>query len=200
MTVTMAVAIMAAMVVAITREEDSLQGVVPVRWFIILLGSLTFSFVSWSAFGLFSSKNDHLFFIERSKNKNLVQYDVRLTENNNILDSDPVSVYWVLENGTQRDLNLIQRKFAYGIDSYEKLQNDKLRVFFVALKEREVIVEKTEGSFRAITAINGKPSVLERVYVESREGWTGLPRVLYVDLFGRNKETGLPINERIVPK
>jgi len=200
MTVTMAVAIMAAMVVAITREEDSFQGVVPVRWFIILLGSLTFSFVSWSAFALFSSKNDHLFFIERSKNKNLVQYDVRLTENNNILDSDPVSVYWVLENGTQRDLNLIQRKFAYGIDSYEKLQNDKLRVFFVALKEREVIVEKTEGSFRAITAINGKPSVLERVYVESREGWTGLPRVLYVDLFGRNKETGLPINERIVPK
>jgi len=86
------------------------------------------------------------------------------------------------------------------IDSYEKLQNDKLRVFFVALKEREVIVEKTEGSFRAITAINGKPSILERVYVESREGWTGLPRVLYVDLFGRNKETGLPINERIVPK
>jgi len=200
MTVTMAVAIMAAMVVAITRGEDSFQGVVPVRWFIILLGSLTFSFVSWSAFALFSSKNDHLFFIERSKNKNLVQYDVRLTENNNILDSDPVSVYWVLENGTQRDLNLIQRKFAYGIDSYEKLQNDKLRVFFVALKEREVIVEKTEGSFRAITAINGKPSVLERVYVESREGWTGLPRVLYVDLFGRNKETGLPINERIVPK
>ena len=200
MTVTMAVAIMAAMVVAITRGEDSFQGVVPVRWFIILLGSLTFSFVSWSAFALFSSKNDHLFFIERSKNKNLVQYDVRLTKNNNILDSDPVSVYWVLENGTQRDLNLIQRKFAYGIDSYEKLQNDKLRVFFVALKEREVIVEKTEGSFRAITAINGKPSVLERVYVESREGWTGLPRVLYVDLFGRNKETGLPINERIVPK
>ena len=200
MTVTMAVAIMAAMVVAITRGEDSFQEVVPVRWFIILLGSLTFSFVSWSAFALFSSKNDHLFSIERSKNKNLVQYDVRLTENNNILDSDPVSVYWVLENGTQRDLNLIQRKFAYGIDSYEKLQNDKLRVFFVALKEREVIVEKTEGSFRAITAINGKPSVLERVYVESREGWTGLPRVLYVDLFGQNKETGLPINERIVPK
>ena len=200
MTVTMAVAIMAAMVVAITREEDSFQGVVPVRWFIILLGSLTFSFVSWSAFALFSSKNDHLFFIERSKNKNLVQYDVRLTENNNILDSDPASVYWVLENGTQRDLNLIQRKFAYGIDSYEKLENDRLKVFFVALKEREVIVEKTEGSFRAITAINGKPSVLERVYVESREGWTGLPRVLYVDLFGRNKETGLPINERIVPK
>ena len=170
------------------------------RCFIVLLSSLIFTFVSWSAFALFSSENDHLFFIERSKNKNLVQYDVRLTENDNILDSDPVLVYWVLENGTQRDLNLIQRRFAYGIDSYEKLGKNKFRVFFVALKDREVIVEKTESSFRAITAINGKPSVLERVYVESRERWAGLPRVLYVDLFGRTKETGLRINERIVPK
>jgi len=171
-----------------------------VRWFIVLLGSLIFTFVSWSAFALFSSKNDHLFFIESSKNKNLVQYDVQLTENDDILDSDPVSVYWVLENGTQRDLNPIQRRFAYGIDSYEKLEKNKFRFCLVALKAREVIVEKTEGSFRAITAINGKPSVLERVYVKSRERWAGLPRVLYVDLFGRTKEAGLPINERIVPK
>ncbi len=170
------------------------------RWLTVLLSSLIFTFVSWSVFALFPSKNDHLFFVERSKNKNLVQYDVRLTENNDIVDSDPVSVYWVLENGMQRDLNLIQRRFAYGIDSYEKLEKNKVRVFFVALKNREVVVEKTEGSFRAITAINGKPSILERIYVESKEGWTGLPRVLYVDLFGRTKETGLSINERIVPK
>ena len=84
------------------------------RWFIVLLGSLIFTFVSWSAVALSSSKTDHLFFIERSKNKNLVQYDVRLTENDNIVDSDPVSVYWVLGNGMQQDLNLVQRRFAYG--------------------------------------------------------------------------------------
>jgi hypothetical protein len=161
---------------------------------------LILTFVCWSTFALSSSKKDHLFFIERSKNKHLVQYDVRLTGNNNIHDSDPVSVYWVLENGRQRDLNLIQRRFAYGIDSYEKLDKNRFRVVFVALKDREVIVEKMEGSFKAIVAINGKPSVLERVYVESRERVTGLPRVLYVDLFGRTKETGSPINERIVPK
>jgi hypothetical protein len=171
-----------------------------VRLFIVILVSLVFSFVSWSTFALPSSKTDHLFFIERSKNEHLVQYDVRLTENDDILDSNPVAVYWVLENGRQRDLNLIQRTFAYGIDSYEKLEKNKFRVVLVALKDREVIVEKMEDSFRAIVAINGKPSVLERVYVESRERLIGLPRVLYIDLFGRNMETGLPVNERIVPK
>jgi hypothetical protein len=178
----------------------SSQEVVSVKWFIVTSVSLIFTFVCSSPVALSSSKNDHLFFIERSKNKHLVQYDVRLTENDNIHDSDPVSVYWVLENGGQRELNLIQRRLAYGIDSYEKLEKNRFRVVFVALKGREVIVEKMEGSFRAITAINGKPSVLERVYVESREGVIGLPRVLYVDLFGRTRETGSPVNERIVPK
>ncbi len=162
--------------------------------------SLIFASVFWFTFALSSSKTNHLFIVERSKNKNLVQYDVRLTENDDILDSNPVSVYWVLENGRQRDLNLIQRRFAYGIDSCEKLDKNKFRVVLVALKDREVIIEKMDGSFRAIIVINDKPSVLERVYVESRERAIGLPRVIYVDLFGRTKETGLPVNERIVPK
>jgi hypothetical protein len=61
-------------------------------------------------------------------------------------------------------------------------------------------LKRMEGSFRAIIAINGKPSVLEKVYVESKERLVGLPRVLYIILFGRTKETGLPVNERIVPK
>ncbi len=170
------------------------------RWFIGVLLALIFTFLFSSTFALPSTKNDHLFIIERSKNKHLVQYDVQLTENDDILDSNPVSVYWVLENGKQRDLNAIQRRLAYGIDSFEKLDKNRFRVVFVALKDREVIVEKMQGAFRAVLAISGTPSVLERIYVESKESLVGLPRVLYVDLFGRSKETGLPIQERIVPK
>jgi len=171
-----------------------------VRLLIGILLVLVFTFLFSSTFALSSTRNDHLFFIERSKNKHLVQYDVQLTENDDILDSNPISVYWILENGKQRDLSMIQRRLAYGIDSYERLGKNKFKVVFVALKDREVIVEKMEGSFRATLAINGKVSVLERIYVESKEGLIGLPRVLYVDLFGRSKETGLPIQERIVPK
>jgi len=170
-----------------------------VRWFAVIWMSLILS-PFWPSFALSSDKNNHLFFIERSKNKHLVQYDVQLTENNDILDSNPVSVYWVLENGRQKDLTLIQKKLAYGIDSCEKLEKNRFRVCFVAFKDREVIVEKMEDSFRAVIAINGKPSVLERVYIESKERPTGLPLVLYIDLFGRTKEMGLPVKERIIPK
>ena len=134
------------------------------RLSIVVLMSFVFTFVCCSTFALSSSKTDHLFFIERSKNRNLVQYDVRLTENDDILDSNPVAVYWILPNGRQRDLNLIQSRFAYGIDSYEKLEKNKFRLVLVALKNREVIVEKIEGLFRAVMVINGKASVLERAF------------------------------------
>ena len=165
---------------------------------ILIFIPLALSFAMPLAFAVAFSRADHLFFIERSKNKNLVQYDVRLTENNDIAERDPVAVYWILENGAQRNLTSIQRTLAYGIDSYKRIDKNKFRVALVALKEREVIVERIEGFFRAVTLINGEPSVLEKIYVTSRENLFGLPKVLYIDLFGRSRETGSPTNERIV--
>ncbi len=170
------------------------------RFFVVISMSVIFGLVSWSAFGITLDKTDHLFFIERSKNRNFVQYDIRLTENNEVPDSNPVAVYWVLENGRQQDLNTLERKYAYGIDSHEKLDKNRFRLLLIALKDREIIVEKMRDSFKAIVAINGKPSILDRVYVETKERLAGLPKVLYIDLFGHAKETGLPINERIIPR
>jgi hypothetical protein len=149
--------------------------------------------VSWN-------KSNPLFFIERSKNKNYIQYDVRLMKNGDLPDSSPVSVYWVLENGGQQELTLIERKYAYGIDSQEKLEQNKFRIYLVALKSREIIVEKLKSSYRAVVSINGKQSILERVYVECKERLTGFPKVSYIDLFGRTKERGVPMRERIIPQ
>ncbi len=143
-------------------------------------------------------KTDHLFHIERSINKNVVQFDVRLVENRNLPDSSPVIVYWVLENGQQEELTLIQQKYAYGIHSQEKIERNKFRIFLVALKDREIIIEKIGGAYRALISVNGKKSILEKAYVKSKESWTGFPQVSHIDLFGRIKETGLPVEERII--
>jgi len=64
-------------------------------------------------------------------------------------------------------------------------------------KNREIIVEKIEGSFRAVVSINGNESILEKVYVGSKERLTGLHEVVYVDLFGRTIRANLPVGERI---
>jgi hypothetical protein len=163
--------------------------------FVLLIAIV--SFFPQTPFADSWNKTDHLFRIERNINKNVVQFDARLTENSNLPDSSPVIVYWVLENGQQEELTLIQQKYAYGIYSQEKLEKNKFRIFLVALKDREIIIEKIGDSYRAVISVNGKKSILEKAYVKSKESWIGFPQVLHVDLFGRIRETGLPVEERI---
>jgi Domain of unknown function (DUF4833) len=171
-----------------------------IRSLAIVLLIIIVSFFPQAPFADSGNKTDHIFRIERSINKNFVQYDVRLMENGNLPDSNPVITYWVLENGQQEELTLIQRKYAYGIHSQEQIEKDKFRVILAALKDREIIVKKVNGSFRALVFINGIQSILERVYVESKPRLTGLPNVLYVDLFGRTKGINSTMRERIIPK
>jgi hypothetical protein len=153
-----------------------------------------------SIFAASGDKAGHLFFIERSKNKNLVQYDIRLTENTDLPDSRPVNAYWILENGRHEELNSIERKYAYGVVRQEKLDKDKFKVILAAFKGWEIIVERINDSFKAVISINGKESILQKIYIKSEETRAAFPRVLYVELFGRSKETGLPIKERIAPR
>jgi hypothetical protein len=39
-------------------------------------------------------------------------------------------------------------------------------------------------SFKAMVSINGRESILEKIYIKSEEKRTGLPKILYIDLFG----------------
>ncbi len=165
----------------------------------VLLLVILILFPQW-IFAASGNKVGHLFFIERSKNKSLVQYDIRLTENRDLPNSRPVNAYWILENGRREELNSIERKYAYGIVRQEKLDKDKFKVILAAFKSLEIIVERMDDSFKAVVSINGKESILQKIYIKSEETAAGLPRVLYVELFGQTKEKGLPVKERIAPK
>ena len=145
-------------------------------------------------------KVSHLFFIERSKNKNLVQYDVHLTKNSDLPDLRLVNVYWILENGRHEELNPIEREYAYGIARQERLNQNKVKAILAGLKGLEIIVERMNDSFKAMISIKGRESILEKIYIKSEEKSMGRPKILYIDLFDRNKETGFPIRERISPK
>lgn len=142
-------------------------------------------------------KRDSLFQIERNKNKNVVKYDACLLPNDSISESHPFDVYWVLANGKKEKLNVLENKKAYGIGSKEKLGENKFRIVLAGLKDRSMIVEKLKQDYKAVTRINGQLSILERVYVHSKEQRLGLPKVQYVDLFGRSLNANQPVHERI---
>ena len=164
---------------------------------IVILLLITTSFFICCPLAASQDKAEHLFFIERSKNRSIVQYDVRLTGNRDLPDSNPLTAYWILEDGRREKLNPVEKELAYGITSQEKIEKNKFKIHLAAFKNREIIVQKIKGSFRAVVSINGKESILEKVYAESKERLTGLPEVVYVDLFGRVIRTNLPARERI---
>jgi hypothetical protein len=157
--------------------------------------------IGWgSAAAAVCSRTFPLFKIERSKNKNVVRYDLCISDNGDTPDANPVKAYWILENGRTKDLNAIQSKFAYGIKSQEKVGEDRFTIVLVAFEERKITIEKVEDNFRAIISISGKDSILDKIYVKSEEGAFGLPKVNYIDLFGRILQTNASVEERIVPQ
>ena len=140
----------------------------------------------------------HLFAIERSKNGNVVQYDFCVGNNGESSETKPVKAYWILENGEKEDLNFLQQKYAYGIKSQEKLSENKYRIVLTAFKDRMIIVEKIDNFFKAVLPINGKESILEKIYVKAEDRFSGFPKVYYIDLFGRARKNNLSVKERIL--
>ncbi len=164
-----------------------------------ILLAILLVFLFWVSGLALCIKRTPLFKIERNKNKNIVQYDACLQQNNNIYESNPVHAYWVLENGQKEELSLVESKEAYGVASKEKLGQNKFRIVLAALKNRSLIVQKTKGIYKAFTQISNELSILERVYVQSEEQTLALTKVQHVDLFGRSFRTNRPVTERIIP-
>src|SRR5687767_11479909 len=72
-----------------------------------------------------------LFYIHRSPNPNTVIYEANLTAGNTIDPNDPVKVYWIRygEKGQLRELNYLEKSFAYGL---KQDADQKLKMQFVA--------------------------------------------------------------------
>ena len=68
-----------------------------------------------------------------------------------------------------------------------------------AYRKREIIVRQTGAVVRAEIVIDGKPSILEKVYISSTEGRFWLT-VNYVELFGKDLETGEKRHEKLLPE
>lgn len=126
----------------------------------------------------------------------------------------PVDVYWLdidpeyvkanRKKGIQTDrsdLNMIENKMAYGISC--EAVSGKAETYFcrlVALSSKPVTVTvNKEGKFHGTIEINGKQAELVRIYVHAVDRTLLPPKVTYVDVIGRDPETGAYVSQRINP-
>ncbi len=142
-----------------------------------------------------------LFIIERSKNANVVHYDAQLDADGRLNPKEPVIAYWIMlaEDGRREELNWIEKKKAYGFDIKPDASGDSYSLTVVSAPDRPITVKKAGKAARAELAIDGRPAVLEKMYINSTDGLTG-PKVHYIELHGKDIKTGEKRLEKIVPK
>lgn len=142
-------------------------------------------------------KVQHLFVIERSKNRNIVRYDLRLAKSGFYDAREPLDVYWVMlaEDGRREELSVLERQ-AYGFELLPSSKPTELGIRLVAVKDRPLMVRRRNGAYRAELTIRGVPAYLERIFVATREGPI-FPTVLYIELRGRSLRDGHQVTERI---
>jgi hypothetical protein len=134
---------------------------------------------------------------QRNTNANVVHYDAQLTADGKLDRKKPVIAYWVMlaQDGHRENLNWIEKKMAYGFNIKPYPSVNGYQMTIVAARQRSIIVKKVGNAVRAEIVIDGRPAILEKMYIEA-SGHT----VRYLELYGKDVQTGGKRFEKIIPK
>jgi hypothetical protein len=143
---------------------------------------------------------DELFRIERSKNANVIVYELRRGSDGEIDRAQPVRASWIMlaSHGEREDLNLLERTLAYGFEVEDAAPRPGWTLRLKAEKKRPIAVREVAGCVHAMATIGGSEGALTRIYVKADDR-TLIPTIAWVDVFGVDPTTGATRYERIVP-
>lgn len=141
-----------------------------------------------------------LFKIERSKNANIIQYDARSGPDGKLLKKEPVVGYWIrlAEQGQVKELSWVQRTFAFGFKTRLAKDRKSAEMDMVADLGAPVSVIRVCDEYRATAPIEGNTSYLDKIYIKA-SGKGIAVKVEYIELFGKDIETGADRYQKIVP-
>jgi hypothetical protein len=147
--------------------------------------------------GVAQVKSVPLFTIEKSSNKNLVQYEAHLTPDGHFDPKQPVTAYWIMasENGRRQELNFIERSKAYGF-TLKADGADSFRLWVVSHPEKEIHVFLDGTTVRAEAVIEGREALVEKIFVQQRANPLMIAFPAFAQMIGLDKRTG----ERIIEK
>lgn len=142
-----------------------------------------------------------LFYIQRDPNTNTICYQLNVDKQGKISEKNPVNTFWIRypEGGMRKELNYLQRKFAYGINS-KAIGNATYELRSVAYSKLPLYLRRdTRNEYHVYTSIDRKECILSRVFIRIDGGTFWSPNVLYIELKGTEIATGKTIIQRIKP-
>jgi hypothetical protein len=167
---------------------------------ILIIVCFCSSFVLKSS-ALIENPDYNLFKISRSRDADVIFYDVSLRADGKLDAGTPVNIYWKRRTkGSEREpLTRIQNRYSYGIKLLET-SGDHAKFKFVSFDSKEFRLEKSdEGRFMVFTVIGNKTVIVERIFVQFDGGTFVAPVISEVILYGRDVESGLLLTEDIKP-
>jgi hypothetical protein len=145
-------------------------------------------------------KPKQLFYLQRTPNTNTIVYELNEDAKGQIIIDEPVVVHWLrfAEDGAKKDLNYIQRVFAYGIKT-EKVTDTSFEMHINSYRKKPLYLmrQKTDNTYHMFSFINTKMVMLKRVFIRIDAGgsfWK--PNVIYIEMKGIDMATGKEAMER----
>ncbi|RXF69457.1 DUF4833 domain-containing protein [Arcticibacter tournemirensis] len=143
--------------------------------------------------------SNQLFYLQRDPNANTIICQLNTDAEGQVDKDNPVNVFWIryAEKGQKSELNFIQRKFAYGINS-KPLGNGKYELKFVSYGKLPLYLMKDKNNrYRVYTTVAKREIILDRIFVRIEGGTFWVPNVKYVELKGVDATTGEDVAQRI---
>ncbi|MGX5687526.1 DUF4833 domain-containing protein [Arcticibacter tournemirensis] len=143
--------------------------------------------------------SNQLFYLQRDPNANTIICQLNIDAEGQVDKDNPVNVFWIryAEKGQKSELNFIQRKFAYGINS-KPLGNGKYELKFVSYGKLPLYLMKDKyNRYRVYTTVAKREIILDRIFVRIEGGTFWVPNVKYVELKGVDAATGEDVAQRI---
>jgi uncharacterized protein DUF4833 len=148
-----------------------------------------------------ATRQERLFVIARSTNKNVVHYECCFDEKGRLDRAEPLRAYWSMhEDGGRREgLTWVERQLAYGWSIASKVTEQGFDLRLLAFPQRPLAVRlMRSGQYQALVRIANRSAALQRIFVQVQDGAL-VPRVDYVELFGTSLATREAVTERLEP-
>ncbi|MFC2115971.1 DUF4833 domain-containing protein [Bacteroidota bacterium] len=140
-----------------------------------------------------------LFKIDRSRDADMVLYDVNLDKQGKLDPSAPISIYWekITEGGRHESITGIQNKFGYGIRYYNI--SDKSADFqIIAYKDQTFQLRESDNNqYRVYTHSSGKEIELSSLKIHFEDDSFWFPRISKIEINGIETDKGVYVTETV---
>jgi phosphatidylglycerophosphate synthase len=149
-----------------------------------------------------SGNPKQLFYLQRTANTNTIVCELNYDNTGKLDEESPVHVFWIRypEGGMRKELNYIQRIFAYGIKS--QAQGDgTYKLHFVSYRKQSLLLMPSpkDNKYHVYATINQKQAQLNRIFIKVDGGSFWSPNIVYMEMKGIDVATGKELVERFKP-